>query len=108
MTAPFRLYGTPGSLYTGKARCYLIKKQVPYREVLASDPKFLSEVIANDIIILDARRDQSVVPAEPVAASAAPAATVPAAAAPARPARAAKVAALPRGTNTFDEEDLPF
>lgn len=71
--------------------------------------RYLSEVIANDIIILDTRRDQSAsVSAEPIATSAPPVATVPAAAASARPARAAKVAALPRGTNTFDEEDLPF
>ena len=42
----YTLWGTPHSLYTGKARCYLIKKQVPYHEVMASDPKFLSEVIA--------------------------------------------------------------
>ena len=72
--------------------------------------RYLSEVIANDIIILDTRREQpSAVPAEPLAVGAAPAAdALPAATVPARPARAAKVAALPRGTNTFDEEDLPF
>mgnify|MGYP000965333541 CR=1 FL=1 len=41
----FRLYGTPGSLYTGKARSYLIKKQVPYVELMASDPRFLGEIV---------------------------------------------------------------
>lgn len=39
------LWATPHSLYAGKARSYLIKKGVPYREVIASDPEFLSQII---------------------------------------------------------------
>lgn len=39
------LWATPHSLYAGKARSYLIKKGVPYREVSAADPEFLGEVI---------------------------------------------------------------
>jgi single-strand DNA-binding protein len=97
--------------------------------------RYLSEVIANDIIILDTRRDstdrgadESSAPAAeppatvaPVAESSGPrvrkaarAATLDAPAAartrtsPAAATRSAKVAALPRGTATFDEEDLPF
>ena len=41
----FTMWGTPHSLYAGKLRSYLIKKQVPYREMIASDPRFLAEVI---------------------------------------------------------------
>lgn len=39
------LWATPHSLYAGKARSYLIKKGVPYREVSAADPEFLGQVI---------------------------------------------------------------
>ena len=39
------LWATPHSLYAGKARSYLIKKGVPYREVIASDPEFLNQII---------------------------------------------------------------
>jgi len=39
------MWGTPHSLYAGKLRSYLIKKGVPYREVIASDPEFLGQVI---------------------------------------------------------------
>lgn len=39
------LWATPHSLYAGKARSYLIKKGVPYREVIASDPEFLDQII---------------------------------------------------------------
>ena len=73
----------------------------------------LTEIIANDIIILDSRRDQPASPPaeQPAAAPLTPAAE-PAAPAPvarrAGPGRAAKVAALPRGTATLEEEDLPF
>ena len=97
--------------------------------------RYLSEVIANDIIILDTRRDGAKhdadevaapaaepapsvapvsAPSEPVARKAARAtpidatATTPTRTKPATAGRAAKVAALPRGTATFDEEDLPF
>ena len=44
-TQRYTLWGTPHSLYTGKARSYLIKKQVPFDELLASDPRFLGEVV---------------------------------------------------------------
>ncbi len=85
--------------------------------------RHLSEVVANDIIILDSRRS-----ADPDQGDAVPAAGPPApapgpqprAAGPDKPpqaaprqrpgtgSRAARVAALPRGTATFEEEDLPF
>lgn len=39
------LWATPHSLYAGKVRSYLIKKGVPYREVIASDPEFMTQVI---------------------------------------------------------------
>lgn len=32
------LWGTPHSLYTGKARSYLIKKQIPFAERIPGDP----------------------------------------------------------------------
>lgn len=41
----YTLWGTPHSLYTGKARSYLIKKQVPFVEVMAGDPHFMGEVV---------------------------------------------------------------
>jgi single-strand DNA-binding protein len=76
--------------------------------------RYLTEVIANDIIILDTRRDSAANPREdaPKHAEAAPQP----APAPSRaqaissvtPTRAAKVAALPRGKDAFEEEDLPF
>lgn len=42
----YTLWGTPHSLYTGKARAYLIKKRIPFDELLPSDPRFMGEVIA--------------------------------------------------------------
>jgi single-strand DNA-binding protein len=88
--------------------------------------RYQSEVVANDIIILDSRRDSSgsaaddtpapaeeSVPPQPhaqpaleqrAAGSSAPRQR----AATAAPVRAAKVAALPRGKQSFEEEDLPF
>lgn len=39
------LWGTPHSLYTGKARSYLIKKGLPFREKLPSDPRFMAEIV---------------------------------------------------------------
>jgi glutathione S-transferase len=39
------LWGTPHSLFTGKVRSYLLKKQVPFTELLASDARFLGEVV---------------------------------------------------------------
>ena len=45
------LYGTPLSLYTGKARSYLIKNGLPYREVTPTtshcSPKVPSTSLAN-------------------------------------------------------------
>lgn len=41
----YTLWGTPHSLYTGKARSYLIKKEIPFVEVMSSDRRFLDEVI---------------------------------------------------------------
>ncbi len=41
----YTLWGTPHSLYTGKARSYLIKKQLPFDEVMACDAQFMGEVI---------------------------------------------------------------
>ena len=40
------LYGVPNSLYTGRARSYLIKAGIPYREAPPSDPRFQSEIVA--------------------------------------------------------------
>ncbi|MEL6487802.1 MAG: glutathione S-transferase N-terminal domain-containing protein, partial [Pseudomonadota bacterium] len=39
------LYGVPNSLYTGRARSYLIKAGIPYREAPPSDPRYRSEVL---------------------------------------------------------------
>lgn len=44
-TGHYTLWGTPHSLYAGKARSYLTKKQVPFVEKMASDPRFLSEIV---------------------------------------------------------------
>jgi single-strand DNA-binding protein len=95
--------------------------------------RYLSEVVANDIIILDPRRDGAVraADADPAPAYADPAAepAPPAAAHAAKrgratsagesaaghtrapstaPAGRAKSLALPRGTAALEEEDLPF
>jgi single-strand DNA-binding protein len=69
-----------------------------------------TEVIANDMIMLDTRRDALDTLAEdpmpaPVVVPAAPAR---AATRSAAGAKAAKVAPLPRGKAAFEEEDLPF
>lgn len=46
MTQPLiTLYGVPHSLYTGRARSYLIKAGVPFRELPPSAPRFQNEVI---------------------------------------------------------------
>lgn len=45
MTADrYTLWGTPHSLYTGKARSYLIKKRIAFDERPASDPRFIGEI----------------------------------------------------------------
>jgi hypothetical protein len=71
-------------------------------------------VIASDMIMLDSRRDQPELHAghhepAPVAATA-QSQIQPVAPQPAKPSgpRAARVAALPRGKSSFEEEDLPF
>jgi len=43
---PITLYGVPHSLYTGRARAYLIKAGLPFRERPPSDPHFQGAVIA--------------------------------------------------------------
>jgi single-strand DNA-binding protein len=85
--------------------------------------RHLTEVIANDMIILDGRRESAAVldddDQETAGAPRSVMMPAPRAAAPAEPparprtavtpaARTAKVAALPRGKSTFEEEDLPF
>lgn len=45
MSAVFRLHGTPGSLYTAKARSYLIKQGVPFEEVAAGAPGFRETIV---------------------------------------------------------------
>ena len=42
---PIILYGSPMSLYTGRARSYLIKAGLPYREVPPTSPHFLNTVL---------------------------------------------------------------
>lgn len=39
------LWGTPHSLYTGKVRSYLIKKGLPFRELLPAHPEFQQRVL---------------------------------------------------------------
>lgn len=41
----YRLYGTPGSLYTAKARSWLIKNGVPFENRAAGEPRFREEVV---------------------------------------------------------------
>ena len=77
-----------------------------------------TEVIANDMILLDTRRDTANAPSDeraPVAIASISPASAPAqptrGAAPNRSvagAKAARVAPLPRGKAAFEEEDLPF
>lgn len=43
-TGRYTLWGTPHSLYTGKVRSYLVKKGVPFDEVVSSDAQFLTEI----------------------------------------------------------------
>ena len=46
--APLHAVGNapPFPLYTGKARSYLIKKCLPFNKFFASDPRFMSEIVA--------------------------------------------------------------
>lgn len=41
----FRLYGTPGSLYTGKARSYLIKQGIPFENGAAGEAEFRERIV---------------------------------------------------------------
>lgn len=41
----YRLYGTPGSLYTGKARAYLIKQQIPFENRAAGEARFREAIV---------------------------------------------------------------
>jgi glutathione S-transferase len=45
MTAPYRLHGTPGSLYTAKVRSFLIKQGIPFENVPAGAPGFRERVV---------------------------------------------------------------
>lgn len=40
----YRLHGTPGSLYTAKARAYLIKQGVEFENRAAGEPRFRAEI----------------------------------------------------------------
>jgi len=42
---PLTLWATPHSLYSGKVRSYLIKKGLPYRELLPANPRFQENVV---------------------------------------------------------------
>lgn len=42
--SPMTLWGTPHSLYSGKVRSYLIKKGLPFRELLPPHPRFQQQV----------------------------------------------------------------
>tara|TARA_R110000868_G_scaffold56546_6_gene175014 strand:+ start:13182 stop:14327 length:1146 start_codon:yes stop_codon:yes gene_type:complete len=41
----YRLYGTPGSLYTGKARSYLIKQGIAFENRAAGETRFREELV---------------------------------------------------------------
>lgn len=45
MTETTILYGAPFSLYTGKARAYLIKQKIPYRELATATKHFFKDVM---------------------------------------------------------------
>lgn len=47
MSSPYTLYGAPLSLYTGKVRCYLIYKNLPYQEVFSSLKVYKNIIIPN-------------------------------------------------------------
>jgi hypothetical protein len=46
MTEPCILYGAPFSLYTGKARAYLIKQRIPYRELANATEHYFKVVLS--------------------------------------------------------------
>lgn len=41
----WRLYGTPNSLYTGKARSYLVKQRIPFENRAAGESRFREEIV---------------------------------------------------------------
>lgn len=41
----FRLYGTPNSLYTGKARSYLTKQHLPFENCAVGEARFRNEIV---------------------------------------------------------------
>jgi glutathione S-transferase len=41
----YKLYGTPGSLYTGKARAFLIKQGIPFENRAAGEAAFRDEIV---------------------------------------------------------------
>jgi glutathione S-transferase len=41
----YRLYGTPGSLYTGKARSYLIKQHIVFENRAAGEARFRDQIV---------------------------------------------------------------
>ena len=41
----YKLYGTPGSLYTSKARAYLIKQAIPFENRAAGEARFRAEIV---------------------------------------------------------------
>lgn len=41
----YRLYGTPGSLYTGKVRSYLIKQGIPFENRAVGEPGFRERIV---------------------------------------------------------------
>ena len=41
----YRLFGTPASLYTGKARSYLIKQHIGFENMAAGDPHFRNSIL---------------------------------------------------------------
>ena len=45
MTEPCILFGAPCSLYTGKARAYLIKQKIPFRESTPNTEHYLKDVL---------------------------------------------------------------
>ena len=45
MSEPIILYGLPHSLYSGRARSYVRKQGIVYREVAPSDPRFASVIV---------------------------------------------------------------
>jgi glutathione S-transferase len=42
MQKPYKLWATPNSLFSAKVRSYLLKKGLPFEEIISSDPSFVS------------------------------------------------------------------